>query len=112
MRQDFDVNARSKIAFALHDADARDLARQTSVLTAEDFQGLGRFEIYASLIAGGSPTSWCSARTLIPAPRIGKAKQIRRMSRARSEESRVGKECDSTCRSRWSPYHYKKKSSK
>src|SRR3546814_18933604 len=24
---------------------------------------------------------------------------------ARSEERRVGKECDSTCRSRWSPYH-------
>src|SRR3546814_14339622 len=24
---------------------------------------------------------------------------------SRSEESRVGKECVSTCRSRWSPYH-------
>src|SRR3546814_6218780 len=29
----------------------------------------------------------------------------------RSEERRVGKECVSTCRSRWSPYHYKKKPS-
>src|SRR3546814_17566428 len=31
----------------------------------------------------------------------------RQMSRARfrSEERRVGKECVSTCRSRWSPYH-------
>src|SRR3546814_11387667 len=28
---------------------------------------------------------------------------------ARSEERRVGKECVSTCRYRWSPYHYKKK---
>src|SRR3546814_11525292 len=27
----------------------------------------------------------------------------------RSEERRVGKECVSTCRSRWSPYHNKKK---
>src|SRR3546814_17270889 len=27
----------------------------------------------------------------------------------RSEERRVGKECVSTCRSRWSPTHYKKK---
>src|SRR3546814_6441629 len=27
----------------------------------------------------------------------------------RSEERRVGKECVSTCRSRWSPNHYKKK---
>src|SRR3546814_18529068 len=26
----------------------------------------------------------------------------------RSEESRVGKECVSTCSSRWSPYHLKK----
>src|SRR3546814_17271376 len=29
----------------------------------------------------------------------------------RSEERRVGKECVSTCRSRWSPYHYKKHNS-
>src|SRR3546814_12604108 len=27
------------------------------------------------------------------------------MSDGRSEERRVGKECVSTCRSRWSPYH-------
>src|SRR5216117_4376244 len=27
----------------------------------------------------------------------------------RSEERRVGKECPSLCRSRWSPYHKKKK---
>src|SRR3546814_13653810 len=35
-----------------------------------------------------------------PAPHIAEA---------RSEERRVGKECVSTCRSRWSPYPYKKK---
>src|SRR3546814_15579131 len=33
------------------------------------------------------------------------AKRLKR----RSEERRVGKECVSTCRSRWSPYHYTKK---
>src|SRR3546814_15878487 len=27
----------------------------------------------------------------------------------RSEQRRVGKECVRTCRSRWSPFHYKKK---
>src|SRR3546814_7350963 len=27
------------------------------------------------------------------------------MTKGRSEERRVGKECVSTCRSRWSPYH-------
>src|SRR3546814_16954571 len=30
----------------------------------------------------------------------------------RSEERRVGKECVSTCRSRWVPYHKKKKKKK
>src|SRR3546814_19068851 len=30
---------------------------------------------------------------------------VQRQSRRRSEERRVGKECVSTCRSRWSPYH-------
>src|SRR3546814_16152066 len=30
---------------------------------------------------------------------------LSRSSRLRSEERRVGKECVSTCRSRWSPYH-------
>src|SRR3546814_13109856 len=30
----------------------------------------------------------------------------------RSEERRVGKECVSTCRSRWSPYHKKNKTKK
>src|SRR3546814_12027572 len=31
------------------------------------------------------------------------------LSNRRSEERRVGKECVSTCSSRWSPYHYNKK---
>src|SRR3546814_16739729 len=30
---------------------------------------------------------------------------VRSESVSRSEERRVGKECVSTCRSRWSPYH-------
>src|SRR3546814_13291331 len=29
----------------------------------------------------------------------------RNLAQRRSEERRVGKECVSTCRSRWSPYH-------
>src|SRR3546814_2779567 len=32
-------------------------------------------------------------------------RQRRARSSHRSEERRVGKECVSTCRSRWSPYH-------
>src|SRR3546814_17327363 len=36
------------------------------------------------------------------------ARARRRPALHRSEERRVGKECVSTCRSRWSPYHSKK----
>src|SRR3546814_15193558 len=35
-----------------------------------------------------------------------------RASEHRSDERRVGKECVCTCRSRWSPYHEKKKEQK
>src|SRR3546814_18027239 len=35
--------------------------------------------------------------------------QAQPAGQARSEERRVGKECVSTCRSRWLPYHLKKK---
>src|SRR3546814_9419733 len=31
--------------------------------------------------------------------------QLKKEGEARSEERRVGNECVSTCRSRWSPYH-------
>src|SRR3546814_6718771 len=41
-----------------------------------------------------------------PRPRLSVR---RRTCSTRSEERRVGKECVSTCRYRWSPYHYKKK---
>src|SRR3546814_11153701 len=35
----------------------------------------------------------------------GTASSAQAEKSARSEERRVGKECVSTCRSRWSPYH-------
>src|SRR3546814_14519775 len=38
----------------------------------------------------------------------GVAMRRRLTAAERSEERRVGKECVSTCRSRWSPYHIKK----
>src|SRR3546814_13466530 len=40
---------------------------------------------------------------------ISATASISRKGARRSEERRVGKECVSTCRSRWSPYHKKKK---
>src|SRR3546814_13432129 len=40
-----------------------------------------------------------------PALQSGAGTAISRGRLIRSEERRVGKECVSTCRSRWSPYH-------
>src|SRR3546814_10625029 len=41
----------------------------------------------------------------IKSPRVRRGGEDRAPVRCRSEERRVGKECVSTCRSRWSPYH-------
>src|SRR3546814_12135274 len=47
------------------------------------------------------------ARTALVEPRleIGFGERKPRRASVRSEERRVGKECVSKCRSRWSPYH-------
>src|SRR3546814_19188083 len=56
----------------------------------------------ASLAEGGRGLDPGGAAARQPArPRSAEP----RLSPVRSEESRVGKECVSTCRSRWSPYH-------
>src|SRR3546814_16368035 len=41
-------------------------------------------------------------------PDPAQAEIAAKIKEIRSEERRVGKECVSTCRSRWSPYHQKK----
>src|SRR3546814_16100032 len=73
--------------------DARDAVRAAAGVRADAQAGL-RLQAAAvhGAFAGGT------AQPRIPVP-----------DAARSEERRVGKECVSTCRSRWSPYHYKKK---
>ena len=38
-------------------------------------------------------------------PKMAKASTSEDLRAGRSEERRVGKECSSPCRSRWSPYH-------
>src|SRR3546814_11906559 len=47
-------------------------------------------------------------RVAVPAALAGVDRAAVRLQLGRSEERRVGKECVSPCRSRWSPYHYKK----
>jgi flavin-dependent dehydrogenase len=56
-----------------------------------------------AIVIGGGPAGSTFARVAAGAGLdvlvIDKRKEIR------SEERRVGKECNSECRSRWSPYH-------
>src|SRR3546814_240778 len=57
-------------------------------------------------ISSGGATSQAESRATAPALRIGLIDSgVSRGHPARSEERRGGKECVSTCRSRWSPDH-------
>src|SRR3546814_6476041 len=64
----------------------------------------------ASDSAGFATTRLGSKNRVTPRPSqaaqapIGELNENKRGSSSRSEERRVGKECVSTCRSRWSPY--------
>src|SRR3546814_16204002 len=51
-------------------------------------------------------------KDLVRGDRMFAAREFGDIRPARSEERRAGKECVSTCRSRWSPYHLKKKRQK
>src|SRR3546814_5002805 len=62
------------------------------------------------LTQGPDVRGWRRARLRAPPGRLSpwpRPSDRRRPERqcSRSEERRVGKECVSTCRSRWSPYH-------
>src|SRR3546814_8000954 len=70
----------------------------------------GRLDIVSALMdlhSGGSPISPLIARKLLTRMRdaLPVATDHAINGNARSEERRGGKECVSTCRSRWAPYH-------
>lgn len=83
LRSALDVNARSKVCFALDPDDARDLSKLAPQLTPDDFQALGRHHIYSRLVAGGGPVEWCSALALPPLAETGAGEGIRDASRRR-----------------------------
>src|SRR3546814_13863371 len=79
----------------------RQANRATDSLSRIQENARTAFELMARDVreAGGNPCG----RNLLVTSVINGAGAV-----GRSEERRVGKECVSTCRSRWSPYHYKK----
>jgi hypothetical protein len=77
------ANARSRVLFRLSHDDAAVLAKGSTVITAEDVEGLGKYEAYASLLAEGEATPHASVRTLQAPPTARPATEILARSRAR-----------------------------
>src|SRR3546814_17691130 len=82
-----------------------------AALKRSDFRAILGTEVSFSELAWPPVASFCRS--------IKRPECVRRHSPVRgiwpvqrSEERRVGKECVSTCRSRWTPYHYKQTSDK
>jgi len=83
-------NARSKVCFQLTHGDAVTLTKGGTLLKPADFQSLGAFEAYASLMAEGVSTPWASGRSR-PAPNtIRRPEQVREASRQRYGRDRTG----------------------
>src|SRR3546814_16560166 len=61
---------------------------------------------------GALPDYFVDAQTLAPEDHLVMQAAVQKYIDSRSEERRVGQECVSTCRSRWSTYHAKKKQHK
>jgi hypothetical protein len=82
LRTAVDMNARSKIVFATEYDDARDTAKLTRDLSAEDFLSLPRYYAYANLVADGHPSGWALIRTLPPPPATTDPKRVQATARA------------------------------
>src|SRR3546814_15143152 len=78
------------VSNTLHNLSSRNIA-----------SGFGFLEREAGFAIGESPIEFGPENTYARAVLVGLLNTLR----VRSEARRVGKECVSTCRSRWSPYH-------
>lgn len=78
------ANARSRVIFQAAASDAHALSKElSSSLTPDDLQGLGAYEVVASLFAGGQVAPPCTARTFAAPPVTSDAAAIREASRQR-----------------------------
>src|SRR3546814_14481821 len=114
---------KAKVALLLEGIDIRERwHRDARATPGGSGQGHSRGPAYRRRASGASPGSakfdgMAVGILLVTHPGIGSAlvavatSLLRNLPLKveRSEERRVGKECVSTCRSRWSPSHYKKK---
>ncbi len=76
------ANARSKVVFQLPAGDARLIAHEFGgVLTADDLQGLGAYEVAAQLFAAGTTQTVATATTRPMGEPTGSADDVRASSR-------------------------------
>src|SRR3546814_11010075 len=91
------------------DVCSSDLDLDSSMNACVDLNAYANGKWLAANPVPGDRTSW-GAFEMLTERSIAVQHQLAEQAAAdRSEERRVGKECVSTCRSRWSPYHQKKK---
>ncbi|MDO9381065.1 MAG: type IV secretion system DNA-binding domain-containing protein [Nocardioidaceae bacterium] len=75
------TNARSRVAFQLSPADARELCRPGGRVAPEDFLTLPAFHAYAQLLVAGATAEWCSLATPNLPPSSATSRPVRQRSR-------------------------------
>ena len=75
------ANARSRLCFRLSADDAAVIARATDVLDASDFQSLGRYETYTSLVANSETQPFASTTTRPLPEATSNIQDVRSLSR-------------------------------
>lgn len=99
VRQALRTNARSKLTFQLAGADARTMAQDfTPHLTADDLQGLGRYEVAAQVCLDGRVLPPATGTTFAPPKASGMAETARAWSNRQYARSRA--EVDAEIRAR------------
>ena len=83
IRAGIDANALNKIVFGLNATDAKAMAAMAPELTPEDFMRLPRYQVYASLQAGGRATGWIRGKTLPPEKAIRMPAELKAVSQKR-----------------------------
>ena len=90
LREDVLANARSRVIFQVAASDAQRLGREVApYLSPADLQGLGPFEVAATLSVGGRVASPVTGRTLPLSAPTGQAAAARQHSRLRYGQDRA-----------------------
>src|SRR3546814_3181521 len=87
---------KQKTAYEMRISDWSSDVCSSDLVQADDEEMIG-IDCLARAYAGIPPAGFAVVHAVVAGGMM--------VARERSEERRVGKECVSTCRSRWSPYH-------